>query len=149
MANAAAVSAKTGKPAETDFLFQSTIAFCEKTFGRGHYLLGSIMGNYAEFLRTTGRHAEAKTASKRAKAILSSFGRKTRSVSRSMPQRSGSRSDGAADLGLGFGFARDSSGKGRTDAGASHSFHLKSCHDSPTETVGSPKEGLLAVRHGL
>jgi hypothetical protein len=34
MANAAAVSAKTGKPAETDFLFQSTIAFCEKTFGR-------------------------------------------------------------------------------------------------------------------
>ena len=75
MANAAAVSAKTGKPPETDFLFQSTIAFCEKTFGRGHYLLGSIMSNYAEFLRTTGRHAEAKTASKRAKAIMNSFGR--------------------------------------------------------------------------
>lgn len=73
MANAAAVSAKTGKPAEADFLFQSTIAFCEKTFGRSHYLLGSIMSNYAEFLRTAGRHAEAKTASKKAKAILNSF----------------------------------------------------------------------------
>src|SRR5260370_13718878 len=33
MANAAAVSAKTGKPTETDFLFQSAIAFCAKTFG--------------------------------------------------------------------------------------------------------------------
>ncbi len=75
MANTAAVSAKTGKPAQTDSLFQSTIAFCEKTFGRGHYLLGSIMSNYAEFLRTAGRHAEAKTASKRAKAILNSFSR--------------------------------------------------------------------------
>src|SRR5712692_1372304 len=74
LANAAAVSANTGKPAETDFLFQS-IAFCEKTFGRGHYLLASVMSNYAEFLRTAGRHAEAKTASKRAKAILNSFGR--------------------------------------------------------------------------
>src|SRR5258708_11525241 len=72
MANAAAVSAKTGKPAETDFLFQSVIAFCEKTFGRGHYLLGSIMSNYAEVLRTAGHHAEAKTASKRAEAILNS-----------------------------------------------------------------------------
>jgi len=33
------------------------------------------MSNYAEFLRTAGRHAEAKTASKRAKAIMNSFGR--------------------------------------------------------------------------
>ena len=75
MANAAAVSVNTGKPTETDFLFQSAIAFCEKTFGRGHYLLGSIMSNYAEFLRKVGHRAEAKTASKKAKAILNSFGR--------------------------------------------------------------------------
>jgi hypothetical protein len=75
MANAAAVSAKTGRPAEMDFLFQSTIAFCEKTLGHGHYLLGGITSNYAEFLRTAGRHSEAKTASKRAKAMLNSFDR--------------------------------------------------------------------------
>jgi hypothetical protein len=35
------------------------------------------MSNYAEFLRTAGRHAEVKTASKRAKAILNSFGRES------------------------------------------------------------------------
>src|SRR5260221_1838259 len=73
MANASAVSVKTGNPTETDSLFQSVIAFCQNNFGPNHYLLGHIMRNYAEFLRTVHRSADARAAKRRSKAILESF----------------------------------------------------------------------------
>jgi hypothetical protein len=74
-ANAAAVSAVRGKFEEADSLFQFAISRCERSFGRDYNLLGPVMNSYAEFLRRTGRRAEAKTATKRARAILAGFGR--------------------------------------------------------------------------
>ena len=74
-ANAAAISWQSGKPEEADFLFQTAIRLCENTLGHDHYLLGDVMMNYAEFLRTVGRRRDAKLARNRAKAILASFGR--------------------------------------------------------------------------
>lgn len=63
----------SGKPAETDALFQSVISFCENSFGPNYYLLGYLMDAYSEFLRRADRGADARNAKKRAKAILDGF----------------------------------------------------------------------------
>ena len=74
IANAAAISAAADRsPEETDSLFQSAISFCERNFGRDHYLLGHVLANYSEFLRKTGRRAEAKRTRQRSNAILDRF----------------------------------------------------------------------------
>jgi tetratricopeptide (TPR) repeat protein len=74
IANAAAVSAAVDRsPEETDSLFQSAISLCERTFGRDHYLLDHVLANYSEFLRKTGRRAEAKRTHQRSNAILDRF----------------------------------------------------------------------------
>jgi hypothetical protein len=51
------------------------ISYGERRLGRNFYQLGYVMDSYAAFLRRTGRRAEAKTAAKRAKAILEGFSR--------------------------------------------------------------------------
>ena len=75
MANAAAVSALTGKPEEADSLFRFVISHGESNFGPDYYLIGYVMDSYAEFLRRAGRGKDARTAQKRADAILHSFGK--------------------------------------------------------------------------
>ena len=74
-ANAAVISVRTGRPDEAETLFRSAIALCEKQLGRNYYLLGKVLNNYAEFLRSTGRRADARSAVKRAREILAGFGK--------------------------------------------------------------------------
>ncbi|MEZ5401452.1 MAG: tetratricopeptide repeat protein [Bryobacteraceae bacterium] len=75
LANSAAISAGLGRRADADRYYKEAIAHCERAFGINHFLLGSVLTTYSQFLRLAKRKKEAREAEARARAISEEFAR--------------------------------------------------------------------------
>ena len=64
-----------GQYAEAEPLYQRSLAIREKVLGAEHPDVATILDNYAELLRVTGRSDEAEEMAARAKAIRAKQGR--------------------------------------------------------------------------
>ena len=69
-ATLAAVRAESGHRDEACIAFRTALAVAESRLGYQHPLYGSVLLNYAAFLRRIGRKTEGKALESRAKAIL-------------------------------------------------------------------------------